>query len=130
MSTARRPALEPGVGPPRPQQRFLHGVLGVVHRAEHPVAMREQLAAVRLDEAGELLVADRHDGSLDHSHVNADPARQRNSSPIVDEPAYAALSCPVEWRLIGRVASYKSPLDAQVATQRDGRALQPLRWAR
>ena len=36
---------------PRPQQRVLQRVLGVLDGAEHPVAVRVQLAAMRLDEA-------------------------------------------------------------------------------
>ena len=50
----RRPALEPAVGSPRPQVRLLDEVLGVVHRAEHPVAVRQQLAPERLGPTGEL----------------------------------------------------------------------------
>ena len=52
-----RDAVQPGAhrcprrvvpigGPPRPQQRLLDGVLGVVQRAEHAVAEGEQLAPV------------------------------------------------------------------------------------
>ncbi len=42
---------------PRPQQRVLDGVLGVLDRAEHPVAMGLELAAVRLDEIAEGVLA-------------------------------------------------------------------------
>ena len=38
---------------PRAQQRLLQRVLGVVGRAEHPVAVRVQLAPVGRDEVGE-----------------------------------------------------------------------------
>jgi hypothetical protein len=34
---------------PRSQQRLLHSVLGVLHRAEHLVAVRVERAAVRLE---------------------------------------------------------------------------------
>ena len=46
----RAAALEPRQAAPRAQQRLLQRVLGVVERAEHPVAVRVQLAAMRLDE--------------------------------------------------------------------------------
>ena len=42
----RAAPLEPREAPPRPQQRVLHGVLGVLHRAEHPVAVCPQLPVV------------------------------------------------------------------------------------
>ena len=42
--------------PPRPQHRVLQRVLGVMGRAEHPVAVREQLAPERPDELLEGLV--------------------------------------------------------------------------
>jgi hypothetical protein len=42
----------------RRQQRLLQGVLGVVHRAEHPVAVGEKLCAMFFDQAAEgILVA-------------------------------------------------------------------------
>ena len=44
----RRPAFEPAVRPPGPQVGLLHGVLRVVERAEHPVAVRQQFAPERL----------------------------------------------------------------------------------
>jgi hypothetical protein len=43
----RSARLEPGQAPPRREQRVLHGVVGVLERAEHPVAVHVQLAAVR-----------------------------------------------------------------------------------
>jgi hypothetical protein len=46
----RAAGFETGERPPCPQQGFLHGVIGVVDRAEHLVAVRVQLAAVRFDE--------------------------------------------------------------------------------
>ena len=54
----RASPLEPRQAAPRAQQRVLERVLGVVDRAEHPVAVRVELAAMGLDEAGEgILVA-------------------------------------------------------------------------
>jgi RNA polymerase sigma factor (sigma-70 family) len=41
--TQRRPALEGAVGPPGPQIGLLHQIFGLVGRAEHPVAVRQQL---------------------------------------------------------------------------------------
>ena len=43
-----------GRAAPRADQRLLQGVLGVVHRAEHAVAMRVQLGSVQLDQPGEV----------------------------------------------------------------------------
>ena len=46
----RAAALEATEPAPDPQQRLLQRVLGVVQRAEHPVAVGVQLAAVGLDQ--------------------------------------------------------------------------------
>ena len=54
QARSRRPALERSPGPPRAQERLLHQVLGLVERAEHPVAVHPQLAPVALDELLEL----------------------------------------------------------------------------
>ncbi len=51
----RRPPFEVAVSSPRAQQRLLDLVLGVVHGAEHPVAVRQQLAAVWVGEQREVL---------------------------------------------------------------------------
>jgi len=55
----RRAALEPVPRPPGAQQGLLQHVLGVVHRAEHPVAVREQFWPERIGQAGELLAVPR-----------------------------------------------------------------------
>ena len=70
---ARRAAALEAVEPaPRTQQRVLQRVLGVLDGAEHPVAVRLQLAAMRLDEApvgrfvvGECGRAHRHPRVMD-----------------------------------------------------------------
>ena len=49
----RGPALEAAVGAPRPQVRLLDQVLGVVRRADHAVAVRQQLPPERLGVLGE-----------------------------------------------------------------------------
>ena len=49
----RRAPLEPVEAPPGGQQRVLQRVLGVLERAEHPVAVHLQLAAVRLGQLPE-----------------------------------------------------------------------------
>ena len=49
----RAAALELAERAPGAQQRVLERVLGVVHRPEHPVAVRVQLPAVRVDQASE-----------------------------------------------------------------------------
>jgi len=51
----RRPALERVVGLPRPQVGLLDHVLGLIHRAGHPVAVRDELASVALGHLVELL---------------------------------------------------------------------------
>lgn len=48
--TGSAAAFEPRQRPPRQQQRVLQGVLGVVHRTQHPVAVRKKPRAMRLDE--------------------------------------------------------------------------------
>ena len=57
----RCPAVEPLVPAPRPQQRLLHGVLGLEGRPEHPVAVRGQLHPVPLQPRLELF---RREGRL------------------------------------------------------------------
>ena len=54
----RRAALELAVGPPRPDQGLLHLVLGIMDRAEHAVAVCEQLGPEWVGQAREI-VADR-----------------------------------------------------------------------
>ena len=54
----RASAFHPSEASPGPQERILEGVLGVVKRAEHPVAVSVKLGLVGLDEAAEgILVA-------------------------------------------------------------------------
>ena len=55
----RRTALKPSVGPPRPQVRLLHQVLGVGGRAQHPVAVSQQLPPELAGQTGEVFAA-RH----------------------------------------------------------------------
>ena len=45
--------LEPPDRPPRPQQRLLDEILGVLSRAEHPVAVDVERVAIRLDQLTE-----------------------------------------------------------------------------
>src|SRR5207248_6447901 len=78
----RGPAVEPVVPAPGPQQCLLHLVLGIVHRAQHPVAVPQQLAPVRVGEPAEVLVTG-HEGPpvrCAHSHTGTDPPAGRNSS--------------------------------------------------
>ena len=51
--SAASSALEAGDAAPGAQHGLLHGVLGVVQRAEHPVGVRLELTAVGLDQAPE-----------------------------------------------------------------------------
>jgi hypothetical protein len=55
----RRAALEPVERAPRPQIRLLNQILGLLGRAQHPVAVSQQLAPEPPGEAGEIL-ANRH----------------------------------------------------------------------
>ena len=55
----RRTALKPVIGPPRPQVRLLHQVLGLLSRAQHPVAVSQQLTPEPAGKTREIL-ADRH----------------------------------------------------------------------
>ena len=45
------PPSKPSEAPPGAQQRLLESVLGVVERAEHPVAVRVERRPMRLDQA-------------------------------------------------------------------------------
>ena len=58
---AEQLALEPRAAAPRAQERLLDGVLRLVERGEHPVAVDVQLAPVALGERGEggLVLGDR-----------------------------------------------------------------------
>ncbi len=53
QARSRLGALQTGQCPPRPQEHFLHGVLGVLQRAEHSVAVNVELAPVGLDDVAE-----------------------------------------------------------------------------
>jgi hypothetical protein len=72
----RAAALEPRQRPPRPQQRLLERVLGVVDGAEHAVAVRVQLRLARLDEpaVGVLVALARAIEQRDLAHRNALPS--------------------------------------------------------
>src|SRR5262249_14202631 len=58
-----RVTLEPLPAPPRPQVRLLHGVLGLVERRQHPVAVHVELAPVPFGPRLELLRDDDHQAS-------------------------------------------------------------------
>ena len=51
----RRAFLQAVAIPPGTKQRLLHRVLGILQRPEHPVAVDQQLSAMALDGAGELV---------------------------------------------------------------------------
>jgi hypothetical protein len=52
----RAGVTQPCYPAPRPQQHLLHRVVGVVYRAEHPVAVRVELGSVWLNEIREIAV--------------------------------------------------------------------------
>src|SRR5882757_6016771 len=58
------PALEVTERAPGPQIRLLNHIFRVVHRAEHAVAVHQQLPAVRREQDRELLAIDRHGRAL------------------------------------------------------------------
>jgi len=63
----RRTALEARALQPRPHECLLNEVLGILVRAEHPVAVDLQLTAVALDERGEGGLVTRPRGRDDRS---------------------------------------------------------------
>ena len=68
LVTAHRAAtLEPRQPAPGGQQRLLHRLVGVVQRAEHPVAVPSELAAVTGDQLGERLLVAGLRGSQRHA---------------------------------------------------------------
>ena len=70
----RRPPLEAVPPPPRPQHRLLHQVLGLVERAQHPVAVRPQFPAVVFGQFGE-------GGLVGDVHTRDDDARPPTHRP-------------------------------------------------
>jgi hypothetical protein len=90
-------ALEPAESAPGAQHGVLERVVGVVQRAEHPVAVRVQLAAMRVDKGAErpLIALARsleHIESLAH-HCPYDRPGGRNSSVASAQPS-AILAAP------------------------------------
>ena len=80
----RRPLLERRPGPERPQVCLLNGVLGLVPRAEHAIAVREQPTAFPLEPFGQRRRAGAvHACAPDHcsfGHVRVDRARPPKES--------------------------------------------------
>ena len=114
--------------PPSPQQRFLEGVVGVMHRAEHPVAVRVELGSVRIDQIREVAVCREHgSGQLNHQErvaaEIAEPEHRRNRGT---HPRYLGVDVdPLRLELGVR------RLDV-ICRQRDarlhGRCILPGRW--
>src|SRR5579859_3324286 len=82
----RRPPLEFAVRPPGTNHRLLHLVLGIVNRAQHAVAVRQQLRPERVGETREIL-ADCHSCSLRASRaapslVQIRPGRESNRPAV------------------------------------------------
>jgi len=80
----RRPALELVALAPGAQQGLLHQVLGVLHRAEHPVAVQLKLAPVPLHRRHEESFVIRADRGvhgvllLQSRHTDYDASEARN----------------------------------------------------
>src|SRR5688572_20880574 len=72
----RRPLLEVREASPRPQVRLLDGVLRVMQRAEHPVAVCDQLTPVLRE-----LVLQVHPNSSTGSNCTATPVLRRTAIP-------------------------------------------------
>jgi hypothetical protein len=98
----RSAGLVAGQPAPRAQQRLLQGVVGVVHRAEHPVAMCVELGSVRFDQLGEA-AAGRFGTPVQgcSTTIRTWPVGSRNQnnggtgSPIRD--TWASTSTPRDW---------------------------------
>ena len=85
-----QPALQGGAGlqalgaTPGPDHRLLHGVLGLGARAEHPVAVAGQRAAMRLEVMFERSAGG---GAGDHNRTSYEAAPVRRSGPRRPRPA-------------------------------------------
>ena len=77
----RAPALEAGQPAPGPDERLLERVVGVVHRPEHPVAVRVHRSAVGFDQlVEELLLV--HGGQLAHTEFDCPRGPRFIAHPI------------------------------------------------
>ena len=86
--------LQPGPAAPRTQHRLLQRVLGVVYRAEHPVAVRVELGSVLPNQVREVgAVGFGRGGQGCSTTINVCPVGSRNQniggtgSPIRDTSA-------------------------------------------
>ena len=83
----RAAALEAREAAPRAQRGLLQRVLGVVHRAEHPVAVGVELAAVGLEQLRErVLVARRGPPRAARARARSSVCRPTPSRASVDAP--------------------------------------------
>ena len=105
----QRAAVE-GLAPaPRAQERLLHGVLGLLERAEHPVAVHVQLAPVALGERVERrFVAgpgrgDGGGGDLGHRYVKR--RTRRNSSLRARRVGSGAMAGTADWDALERAVA-------------------------
>ena len=87
--TEQRAAVERVAAAPRAQERLLHGVLRLVERGEHPVAVDVQLAPVALGEAREVGFAARSPATLRRSIVHVD-----HQPPLRRSPGHARVARP------------------------------------
>ena len=84
-------ALEAVESAPGPEQRLLERVLGVLQRAEHPVAVRVQLPAVRVDERAEGLAVPSA-GRLEHARVGS-VSDDQGEAPLARARAPHSVDC-------------------------------------
>ena len=95
----RGASLEPSEALPGGQQRLLQGVLGVLERAEHPVAVHLQLSTVGLGQLAErVAVAGPRPGDQVGRHTL--PPSVTCRAPLVSTPAE-----PANWAVDGRPLS-------------------------
>ena len=122
----RRALLEPVIGPPGAQVGLLHEILGVVYRAEHPVAMRQQLAPVRLRPWQELLLLDRavrhrHDLSCPLPIQTRQRTRTHRSARELLAPRDQAVAASADAARPAVVGSAAVTSTASLGTMRTGR---------
>jgi hypothetical protein len=90
--------LEPGQAAPRRQQRFLQDVLGVLHRAEDPVAVQLKFAAVGVGQLAERAVVPAPrplQRRLGHHGNLLFPYRHHDRQKVIDQPPSSPVSEPV-----------------------------------
>src|SRR4029453_13457486 len=104
----RASTVEIGQPPPGPKERVLKRVLGVLRRAEHAIAVREQRPSVDFDEVPKrvlVAVMGRFDElTLLYVHGALDPARPEDGSASWATPVLL----PSVWRVVPQDAALRA----------------------